>query len=74
MSDSRGRERIGYALRALAADLAAERRQVLLLRRENRRLRAELAALQGAAAEPDDSSPGERGNGRSGVGQARAPK
>jgi hypothetical protein len=46
MLDRRSPERIGYALQALAADLAAERRRVLLLRRENRALKAKLAVLQ----------------------------
>jgi hypothetical protein len=45
MTDAVGSERIGTALRALAEDLVTERRRVLLLRRENRELRAELAAL-----------------------------
>lgn len=46
-------ERIGSALRGLAEDLVNERRQVLLLRRENRRLREELAQLGAVAAVPD---------------------
>ncbi len=46
MTDYDGRERIGRALRALAADLVAEKQRVAALRRENRELRAELAALQ----------------------------
>lgn len=54
MDDPRSIERIGSALRALAADLVTERRRVLLLRRENRALRAELAALRGTVLSPDD--------------------
>lgn len=53
MYDLASKERIGSALQALAADLVTERRRVLLLRRENRELRAKLAALQGGALEPD---------------------
>ena len=51
MYEPRSKERIGSALRALAADLVTERRRVVLLRRENRELRAKLAALQGVAPE-----------------------
>jgi hypothetical protein len=54
MTDLPSRERIGYALRALAADLVTARRQVLELRRENRALRARLAALQGTVPELHD--------------------
>jgi hypothetical protein len=46
-------ERIGSALRGLAEDLVNERRQVLLLRRENRRLREELARLGVVEGPPD---------------------
>ena len=46
MTDPSGRERIGRTLQALAADLATEQRRVMRLRRENRELRAQLAALQ----------------------------
>lgn len=46
MTDPSGRERIGRVLQALAADLATEQRRVMRLRRENRELRAQLAALQ----------------------------
>jgi hypothetical protein len=46
MTDYDGRERIARALRALAADLVAEKQRVAVLRRENRELRAELAALR----------------------------
>lgn len=60
MPDPRARERIGYALRALAADLVSARRQVLILRRENRELRAKLAALQ-ATSEPEEAPHGEHG-------------
>jgi hypothetical protein len=41
-----GRDRIGSALRRMAEDLVKERRQILELRRENLRLRAELEALK----------------------------
>jgi cell shape-determining protein MreC len=49
VTEGEQRERIGRALRALATDLAAEKRRVMLLRRENEQLRAELAALRGEA-------------------------
>jgi multidrug resistance efflux pump len=65
MADLPSRERIGFALRALAADLAAARRQVLMLRRENRELKAKLAALEAAGPEPGDSTPREPGRGGS---------
>jgi hypothetical protein len=39
-------ERLGHALQSLAADLAAERRRVTSLKRENAKLRAELGALR----------------------------
>ena len=68
MSDRRSPERIGYALQALAADLAAERRRVLLLRRENGALKAKLAVLQydldrlsESALEERDRPPGKDG-------------
>ena len=68
MSDRRSPGRIGYALQALAADLAAERRRVLLLRRENRALKAKLAVLQydldrlgEAATAESEQQPGEEG-------------
>jgi hypothetical protein len=65
MADLPSRERIGFALRALAADLAAARRQVLILRRENRELKAKLAALEAAGPEPGDTLPRQPGHGRS---------
>jgi len=46
-----GRDRIGSALRRMAEDLVRERRQVLELRRENRRLRDELEQLKKAQSE-----------------------
>jgi hypothetical protein len=54
-------ERIGSALRGLAEDLVNERRQVLLLRRENKRLREELAQF-GVAIEPPDGLLAEAGS------------
>jgi phage shock protein A len=48
-----GRDRIGSALRRMAEDLVKERRQVLELRRENRRLRDELEQLKAAQGKPD---------------------
>lgn len=44
MADVVGPERIGSVLRAMAEDLVSERRRVLLLRRENRRLTTALEA------------------------------
>jgi cell shape-determining protein MreC len=55
MTDPTGRERIGQVLQALAADLATEQRRVMRLRRENRELRAQLAALQQKHAEASES-------------------
>jgi hypothetical protein len=49
VTEGEQRERIGRALRALATDLAAEKRRVMLLQRENQQLRAELAALRDEA-------------------------
>ncbi|HUO70047.1 MAG TPA: hypothetical protein VMU39_04660 [Solirubrobacteraceae bacterium] len=43
-------ERIGSALHALASDLVTERRRVVALERENRRLRTELEALKARLA------------------------
>jgi hypothetical protein len=54
MAEPRSPERLAYALQALAAELAAEKRRVMLLRRENRELRAKLTALKGKSEEPDD--------------------
>jgi hypothetical protein len=48
-----GRDRIGSALRRMAEDLVRERRQVLELRRENRRLRDELERLRAAQGQPE---------------------
>jgi multidrug resistance efflux pump len=56
MTDPSGRERIGRALQALAADLATEQRRVMRLRRENRELRAQLAALQEKYAQATNSN------------------
>jgi transposase-like protein len=59
-----GRDRIGSALRRMAEDLVKERRQVLELRRENRRLRDELEQLKAAQAQgkpdPGAASAGRR--------------
>ena len=46
MTEYDGRDRIGSALRALAADLVAEKQRVAVLRKENRELREELDALR----------------------------
>jgi predicted phage gp36 major capsid-like protein len=56
VTEDEQRERIGSALRALAADLAAEKRHVMLLKRENQQLRAELAVLR-AEADAEASPP-----------------
>lgn len=42
MTEFDARDRIGTALRALAADLVAEKQRVAALRRENSELKAEL--------------------------------
>jgi regulator of replication initiation timing len=49
--DEVDRQRVGSALRRMGEDLVAERRQVMLLTRENARLRAELERLRAALAE-----------------------
>jgi regulator of replication initiation timing len=52
MTEFDGRDRIGSALRALAADLVAEKQRVAALRRENSQLKAELDALRRLRDEP----------------------
>ncbi len=42
-------EQVGSALRRLAEDLVAARRRIAELERENRELRAQVEALEGAA-------------------------
>jgi cell division protein FtsB len=39
-------ERLGHALQSLAADLAEQHREVIALKRENAKLRAELSTLR----------------------------
>jgi hypothetical protein len=52
-----GPERVGRALRKMAEDLVTERRRVVLLQRENRELKAQLAELQRViAAEREPAS------------------
>lgn len=58
MFDAPTHERIGSALRALAADLVAERRQNIALRRENEQLKAQLEAAKQQHAGGDVQSPG----------------
>jgi hypothetical protein len=53
MAEPEPRERIGSALRALAADLVIEKERVARLRQENKRLRAELEALRRRAGVDD---------------------
>jgi hypothetical protein len=50
------RDRLGTALRRLAADLVTERRHVLALRRENQELRAQLKAFGRIPPEAPESS------------------
>jgi hypothetical protein len=45
--DEATRQRVGSALRRMGEDLVAERRKVMLLTRENERLREELERLRG---------------------------
>ncbi len=52
MTEFDGRDRIGTALRALAADLVAEKQRVAALRRENSQLKAELDALRRLRDDP----------------------
>ena len=54
MAQRRSAERLVRALHALAAELAAEKRQVMLLRRENRALKARLASLQASREKRDN--------------------
>ncbi|HWD73608.1 MAG TPA: hypothetical protein VG371_00620 [Solirubrobacteraceae bacterium] len=53
MYESGREQRIGSALRRMAEDLVKERRRVIELRRENRRLRADLERLKKAQAPTD---------------------
>lgn len=46
--DEVSRQRVGSALKRMGEDLVAERRRVMLLTRENRRLRAEVERLRRA--------------------------
>ena len=46
MPRSEASRNVGFVLQALTQDLVTERRQVMLLRRENRELRAKVAALE----------------------------
>jgi multidrug resistance efflux pump len=63
-------ERLGFALRRLAEDLAAEQRRVRLLQREVRELKAQLAAAQSTiGSEAGETSPGQPAGG----GAARTP-
>lgn len=67
MSEPSGPERIGRVLKALAADLATEQRRVMRLRRENRELRAQVAALRmelGRTIEPAPESSTDPSSGR----------
>src|SRR5947209_4950112 len=57
MANLANREGIGSALRAMAEDLVSERRRVLLLRRENQRLRAKLEAAGLTLDQSDVSLP-----------------
>jgi regulator of replication initiation timing len=52
MTEFDARDRIGTALRALAADLVAEKQRVAALRRENSELKAELDQLRGLRNDP----------------------
>jgi hypothetical protein len=45
-----GPERVARALRKMAEDLVTERRRVVVLERENRKLRAQLEELQRVVA------------------------
>lgn len=51
-------ERLGSALRGLAADLVDERRKVVELRREIAALRAQLASLTSTLRDDDVLAPG----------------
>jgi hypothetical protein len=56
MTESEPRERIGSALRALAADLVTEKQRVAVLRKENKRLQAEVDALRRALGQATASA------------------
>ena len=51
-------ERVGRALRQMAEDLVTERRRVVLLRRENRELKAQVEELQRLLALERECAPG----------------
>jgi hypothetical protein len=51
-------ERLGLALRSLAADLVSARGELSRLRRENRELKAQLAALEARGSEETGAAPG----------------
>ncbi|HKO26548.1 MAG TPA: hypothetical protein VJU80_03755, partial [Solirubrobacteraceae bacterium] len=55
--DERSREQVGSALRRLAQELAAERRRLALLERENRGLRAQLKVAEATLREPNGGRP-----------------
>jgi regulator of replication initiation timing len=55
--DEVDRQRVGSALRRMGEDLVAQRRQVMLLTRENERLRAELERLRAALSARDGTPP-----------------
>jgi hypothetical protein len=50
VQEIRTRERIGFALHQLAADLVTERRRANALERDNRRLRSRVESLEGQLA------------------------
>ena len=56
--DQLGPERLGSALRKMAEDLVAERRHVVLLKRENRELRMQLEEERQSSADGADNPPG----------------
>jgi hypothetical protein len=66
------RQRVGSALRRMGEDLVAERRQVMLLTRENQRLRDEVEQLRVALAARQDGRVGPKATPR-GVGPKATP-
>ena len=55
--DEVNRQRVGSALRRMGEDLVAERRRVMVLTRENARLREELERLRRVLAARDGAPP-----------------
>jgi hypothetical protein len=53
-------QRLGFALRSLAAELVTERQRTAALRKENAELKAEIEALRGRPTHGPDEDPTDR--------------